>query len=136
VRYSGASINGVELVLVTVNRTDDEFTIEGAASTKMGLNASSDQESVRAFFAGLAGFVRINNIDRIAIRGRQAKGGYSGGPLSFKIEGFLQILESCSTIVLMPPTIFARAKRYSFTPPPRFKYQNDAFATACAALVG
>jgi Protein of unknown function (DUF3010) len=136
VRLAGAAIRGDELVLVTVIRSEADLTIEGSASIKLKLNGGANQESVRAFFSAVAGFVRNNNIDRVVVKGRQAKGQFAGGPTSFKIEGLLQVLENCKIDILMPATIAAAVKRHNFSlPTDAFKYQKDAFETACCALM-
>jgi len=133
VRCLGASIRGSELVLVTVLRTDTEFTVESSTSMKLKLKDSSDRETVRAFYAAVAGFARNHNIVTMAVRGRQEKGEYAGSPVSFKIEGFLQVLENCSTTILMPTTIKSRVQKHGLTlPPGAHKYQEDAFFAACA----
>ena len=135
-RFAGAAISGDELVLVTVIRSGVDFTIDASASMKLKFNGGADQHAVRAFFSAVAGFVRNSNIDRVAVRGRQAKGKFAGGPVSFKIEGFLQVLENCKTDILMPTTIAAAVKRHKFALPPKaFKYQNDSFLVACCALM-
>jgi hypothetical protein len=71
VRCCGATIQGNDLILVTVFHDGTSFAIEANASRKIPLKDSADQDTVKAFFTALAGFVRNSNIDKIAIRGRQ-----------------------------------------------------------------
>jgi hypothetical protein len=137
VRCCGASIKGDELVLVTVVQDQGEFRIETGASLKQKLSGTANQQSVRAFLTAISGFIRNNKIDRISIRGRQAKGSFVSGPTTFKIEGLLQILENCAVEILPARTIQARVKKRELTLPANaHKYQTEAYQAACAALIG
>jgi hypothetical protein len=134
-RQTGAAISGDELVLVTVVCSEAGLSIERSASIKLRLNGGTDQESVRAFFSAVAGFVRNQNIDHVVVKERKARGRFAGGPTSFKIEALLQVLENCKIEILAASTIAAAAKRNNFgLPRDAFQYQKDAFETACCSL--
>ena len=81
-------------------------------------------------------FVRVNNIELIAIKKRATKGKFAGGSVSFKIEGLLQALPDCRVVLYAPPTIAAKHKSNKFQSPSGiFSYQKEAFLTACCGLV-
>lgn len=103
---------------------------------KLALDDDDQAANVRAFAAQAAAFVAENGIQRLAIKKRSKKGEFAGGPTTFKIEGILQLLEGCETVLVSPQTISALAKKSSAELPSSLnKYQHDAFKAACAVLL-
>lgn len=135
-KICGADIQGRDLVLVSVDRDGDgDFAVISDACTKLSLNGD-DQETVRVFLRALAGFSRHHGLQRMAIRGRGTVGKFAGGAISFKIEGLIQSLEGCTVTILMPTTIAAQVRKCNLTSPGElYKYQHDAYFTACAAIM-
>jgi hypothetical protein len=133
----GAEISGRTLHLAIVGRNGGDLTYIRCGTTKMALEDDEDQASVHTYFQSLAAFLRSNRVDIVAVKKRFPKGPFAGGPLTFKIEGLLQMLDGIGVSLLAPATIAALDKKHKFPIPPElFKYQEDAFKTACCALVG
>jgi hypothetical protein len=115
----GSSVAHVPLVLKKLALEDDELA-----------------SNVKAFAGQVAAFVRDNGIQRLAIKKRSKKGEFAGGPTTFKIEGLLQLLEGCESVLVSPQTISAQAKKLGAELPASLnKYQHDAFKAACAVLL-
>jgi hypothetical protein len=103
---------------------------------KLALDDDDLAANVRAFATQVAGFVAENGIQRLAIKKRGKKGEFAGGPTTFKIEGILQLLESCETVLVSPQTISAQAKKLGGELPASLnKYQHEAFKAASAILL-
>jgi len=121
---------------LTVEKGEDgDFKIIPSQSTKIVLHDSSDQGSVRSFYNAICAFVKNHGVLDLAVRGRNAKGEFAGGAMTFKIEGLLQIVDGCSTQILYPTTIAASKRKHDFeAPSDAFKYQTNAFQAACCFL--
>lgn len=106
------------------------------ATKKIALDDDEDAASVKAFAAQMAAFVKANAITRIVIKKRSKKGEFAGGPITFKIEGLIQLLDDCEVQLLSPQTLNAQYKKHAFDLPASLnKYQHEAFKAACAALL-
>ena len=117
--FDGTAVAHVPLTLKKLALDDDELAL-----------------NVRAFATQAAAFVAEHGIERLAIKKRSKKGEFAGGPTTFKIEGILQLLEGCETVLVSPQTISAQAKKLGMELPASLnKYQHDAFKAACAVLL-
>ena len=117
------------------------FTIDASASMKLKFNGGAVNTPVGDFSLQWQGGEGIATLTASkAIRNCQAKGKFAGGPVSFKIEGFLQVLKNCKTDILMPTTISSsrQAPQIRAAPKAFFKYRNlrkNSFLVACCALI-
>lgn len=100
---------------------------------KLALVDDEEAASVKTFAEQAQAFVRDNAITHLAIKKRNKKGEFAGGPVTFKIEGLLQLLSHCEVVLLSPQTISAHARKQD-TPLPTTlnKYQWEAFKAAVA----
>ncbi|WP_213878520.1 DUF3010 family protein [Pseudomonas sp. dw_358] len=100
---------------------------------KLALTDDEDAGSVKTFASQAQTFVHDNGITHLAIKKRSKKGEFAGGPVTFKIEGLLQLLDQCEVVLLSPQTISAHARKHD-TPLPSTlnKYQWEAFKAAVA----
>jgi len=106
------------------------------ALKKLALEDDDIAANVRSFAEDVASFVRDNGIERLAIKKRGKKGEFAGGPTTFKIEGVLQLLSGCETVLVSPQTISAQAKKAGGELPASLnKYQHEAFKAASAVLL-
>lgn len=103
---------------------------------KLALADDDLAANVQTFAAQAAAFVAEHGIQRLAIKKRGKKGEFAGGPTTFKIEGVLQLLSGCETVLVSPQTISAQAKKLDAALPGSLnKYQHEAFKAACAVLL-
>ncbi len=103
---------------------------------KLALEDDDDAAQVKAFARQAAALIAENGITHLAIKKRSKKGEFAGGPVTFKIEGILQLLDNCEVELVSPQTINAQAKKQGIELPPTLnKYQHDAFKAGCALLL-
>jgi hypothetical protein len=131
----GIELSGSEAKLAVLEGTKDDFIWKDIKPKKMGLPDDENSAEVRAFRDSIFAFLRENQIDVIAIKKRNKRGEFSGGPISFKLEGIIQLYEDCSIKLLAPITISNINKKRSPQKPVELnKYQYSAFETAFCAL--
>jgi hypothetical protein len=134
-RCCGADISGKDLILAIVENKSGSFEYVPTKPPKITLKDDEDQNLVKLFSETVSAFVRANNIDLIAIKKRATKGKFTGGSVTFKIEGILQLLPDCTVKLYAPATIAAKNKAMKFELPDDINaYQKDAFLAACCAL--
>jgi hypothetical protein len=134
-RCCGADIGGKDLILAIVEDISGSFQYIPAKPPKITLKDDEDQNLLKTFFETVSNFVRVNNIDLIAIKKRATKGKFAGGSVSFKIESIVQLLPDCTVKLYAATTIAAKNKAMKFALPDGIHaYQEDAFLVACCAL--
>jgi hypothetical protein len=132
----GVDIKASEAIFALASLEGSAVAHVSLTLKKLALDDDDIAANVRAFAAQAAAFVAENGIQRLAIKKRSKKGEFAGGPTTFKIEGILQLLEGCETVLVSPQTISAQAKKLGVELPASLnKYQHDAFKAACAVLL-
>ncbi|TKK12812.1 DUF3010 domain-containing protein [Pseudomonas fluorescens] len=132
----GIEIKGSEAIIAVASLDNQALTHVALATKKIALDDDDEAANVKAFAAQVKAFVQANGITRIAIKKRNKKGEFSGGPTTFKIEGVFQLLEGVEVTLLSPQTINAQYKKHTFDLPATLnKYQHEAYKTACSCLM-
>ncbi|MBA1201618.1 DUF3010 family protein [Pseudomonas capeferrum] len=131
----GIEIKGSELMLAVVTLEEGLPRHVLPAIKKLGLEDDEDAGQVKAFARQIQALVREHHIDKVAIKKRGKKGEFAGGPVTFKLEGILQLLEGCEVQLLSPQTLGAQVRKHAIEPPASLhKYQHEAYKSACALL--
>lgn len=101
-----------------VNLTGDfkSLTLKNDADNGQVVNL---KETVHSFFDDI-------NPDIIAIIARQTKGRFKSSPISFKLEGLLQIYEKTEIEFIPPQTLTAYYKKHPFPIVVQHNYQENA----------
>lgn len=134
-KVCGIEIKANEAILALAERQGASFQYLPLPLKKLALDDDELAANVKAFRAQLEALVDAHQLSHIAIKKRSKKGEFAGGPITFKIEAILQLLEGCEVTLLSPQTISATQKKQQFELPGALnKYQHDAFLTACTAL--
>ncbi len=132
----GIEIKGSELLLAVVTLEEGQPRHVLPAVKKLSLGDDEDVGQVKAFAREIQALVREHGIDSVAIKKRGKKGEFAGGPVTFKLEGILQLLEGCEVHLLSPQTISAQVRKQALEPPASLhKYQHEAYKSACALLL-
>jgi len=131
----GIEMYGSEACLVILDGTKDEFTHRNIQPKKLKLANDENGVEIRAFKDSLYAYFRENQVEYVVIKKRSGKGGYSGGPVGFKMEAIAQLYTDTQVDLLSPQTISAALRRNAPTSPPSIlKYQKSAFETAFCGL--
>ncbi|WP_413437889.1 DUF3010 family protein [Sulfuriferula sp. GW1] len=135
-KVCGIEIKGSEAIIAVAEIEDGEISHSQLDTKRIALQDDEDTGQVKSFSALVSGFARDNTIECIAIKKRSKKGEFAGGPVTFKIEGIIQLAGDCGVILLPSATISAANRKYKFDIPKSLnKYQHEAFLTACTAIM-
>jgi len=134
-RICGIEIKGSEAIIVIINGTRASFEIIESRIKKMNLENDELCEQVKKFKSDFESFIQTNLITKIFIKKRNKKGEFAGGPVSFKLEGLIQLVQNCEVILVSPISIASVIKKMSVCVPNSLnKYQANAFETAFYGL--
>lgn len=98
---------------------------------KITLENDENQEDIRVFCNEFLLFLEQNDVEKIVIKKRAKKGNFAGGPVTFKMEGLIQLNPICEVELISPQSISSFEKKNEIEFPSTLKkYQEQAFLTA------
>jgi hypothetical protein len=134
-KICGVDIKGSQARLAIVEGDGESFSLTESDPKRVDLDDDESTAHVRSFAEVFHSLIRDHKIDHVGIKKRNKRGEYAGGPITFKIEGILQLLDGCEVHLLAPATIAASLrKKPAQKPAALLKYQEAAFETAVALL--
>jgi len=131
----GIELTASEARLFVLKGTKSMFLHVEVSPSKLVLEDDEKPKEVKAFQEAIYTFLRENRVERIAIKKRGKRGQYAGSPVSFKLEGLVQLYPECDVRLVSPQTISAAKRKHTPEAPQDIKdFQQVAFETAFAAL--
>jgi len=123
----GIELKSNNLILVILN--DKKY--QDNKIKKIIFEDDENQENIRKFCNEFLDFLQKNQIEKIYIKKRAKKGSFSGGAVTFKMEGLIQLNPICSVDLISTQTISSFEKKNQIVFPKELKkYQEQAFLTA------
>ena len=130
------NICGIELkannVILVVLKNNEYIDIK---IKKLILEDDEKQEEIRKFCNEFLDFLQKNEIEKVFIKKRAKKGAFSGGAVTFKLEGLIQLNPLCSVELISSQSIstFEKKNQIEFTKELK-KYQEQAYLTALCKI--
>lgn len=130
------NICGIELkannVILVVLKDNEYIDIK---IKKLILEDDEKQEDIRKFCNEFLDFLQKNEIKKVFIKKRAKKGAFSGGAVTFKLEGLIQLNPFCSVDLISSQSISTFEKKNQIEFPKELKkYQEQAYLTALCNL--
>lgn len=127
----GIDIQGSEAFFVSLNGKKSNHHVIASNFRKISLADHTSQDLVRSLFQTVEAHFRDAGIRQVGIRARQTKGNFAGSPLTFKIEGIIQMVDFPVTLI-HPGTIQKTLRSHPFSefPGEIYKYQREAYEIA------
>ena len=130
------NICGIELkannAILVVLKNSEYIEI---AIKKITIEDDEKQEDIRKFCNEFLDFLQKNEIEKVFIKKRTKKGAFSGGAVTFKIEGLIQLNPFCSVDLIPAQSISTFEKKNQIEFPKELKkYQEQAYLTALCNL--
>jgi indole-3-glycerol phosphate synthase len=128
----GIQIKTNEAIFVVLSSDSIGTVTQTDESTKFSLHNPEDSTQVKQFRDQINSAFDSINPDKIAIMARNAnaKGRMTPSPISFKLEGIIQLYEKKEIQLISALTTNAYFKKHQQTIVPKNKYQQDAFDIA------
>ncbi len=102
---------------------------------KITLENDENQEDIRIFCNEFLLFLEQNEVEKIVIKKRAKKGNFAGGPVTFKMEGLIQLNPLCEVELISAQTVNSFEKKNEIEFPEGLKkYQEVSYLTALTYL--
>ena len=102
---------------------------------KIIIEDDEKQEDIRKFCNEFLDFLEKNKIEKVFIKKRAKKGNFSGGAVTFKMEGLIQLNPLCLVELISTQTVSSFEKKNQIQFPKELnKYQEQAYLTALCNL--
>ncbi|WP_070138424.1 DUF3010 family protein [Crocinitomix algicola] len=128
----GIEIKGRKVIIVALEKVGGVITDITGTYKPIELENDTEAQNLRMFKDTLLACFDNFSPDAIVIKYRnpKGKGDRAPSPISFKIEGIIQLYEHCPILMVFPQTISAYFKKNRISLNAKYTYQNDALKYA------
>ena len=137
-RVCGVELKGNDAIICIMSKANSLYDIPQTRVQKVSIENAGDAEQVRKFQFTFAKLMEDYQIDTVVIKGRALKGKFSGGPVGFKLEAAIQLIEVLEVEILagsfIKKTIAKSQIDIDFRDTGLKQYQEQAFTTVFAYL--
>ncbi|MGB1197629.1 MAG: DUF3010 family protein [Thalassotalea sp.] len=137
-RVCGVELKGNDAIICVMTRENGLYDIPHIRVPKIAIDDAGDAEQMKKFQFTFSKFLTDYKIDHVVIKGRALKGKFSGGPVGFKLEAAIQLLEDINVNIVAATYIksaWAKTQvNIDFRDTGLKKFQEEAFSTAFAFL--
>lgn len=137
-KVCGVELKGNDAIICVMSKANGLYDLPHIRVPKISINDAGDAEQLRKFKFTVEKLLSDYQIDKVVIKGRALKGKFAGGPVGFKLEAVIQLIDSVETEILSASYIkSALAKtqvQIDFRDTGLKKFQETAFHTVFAYL--
>ena len=128
----GIQIKSTEAIMVVLKKEANGNIIQTNESAKFGIDDPTKPNQIRQFRDQINAAFDSVDASRIGIVARNAngKGDRSPSPISFKLEGIIQLYDKVDVEQIWKQTTTAYFKKNEKMGSAKNKYQNDAYEVA------
>lgn len=128
----GIQIKSKEAILVVLEKNDSGNIVQTNESAKYGIDDPANPNQVKQFRDQINSAFDSIGATRIGVvaRNPNGKGERAPSPISFKLEGIIQLYENIEVELVWKQTTNAYYKKHTKTISANNKYQADAFDLA------
>ncbi len=129
-------IKSNEAILVILKKEADGSIVQTTESTKFLLEDHTNSDQVKQFLVQINAAIDTINPDKIVVlaRNANAKGKMTPSPISFKLEGIIQLYDKKKVDFIWPQGVTAYLKKNNVQLQALHKYQQDALVAAYMTL--
>lgn len=139
-RACGVEIKSNDAIICIVSKENNLYDIPHTRVQKISLDNAGDAEEVKKFQFAFAKLMEDYQVTHVQIKGRALKGKFSGGPIGFKIEAAIQLIEGLEVEILSGAFIKKELSRsqidIDFRDTGLKQFQEQAFTTVFAYFEG
>ncbi|WP_159817860.1 DUF3010 family protein [Colwellia sp. 20A7] len=136
----GVEIKSNEAIICIMSKENSLYDIPQTRVQKLALDNAGDAEEVKKFQFTFAKLMEDYQVTDVIIRGRALKGKFAGGPIGFKVEAAIQLIQDLNVQILAGSFIKKELSKsqidIDFRDTGLKQYQEQAFDTVFAFLEG
>ncbi len=137
-RACGVEIKSNEAIICIMSKENNLYDIPHTRVQKISLDNAGEAEQMKKFQFAFAKLMEDYQVTHVQIKGRALKGKFSGGPIGFKIEAAIQLIDTLEVEVLAGTFIKKELARsqidIDFRDTGLKQFQEQAFTTVFAYL--
>ena len=132
----GVEIKGNEAIICIMSKENNLYDIPNTRVQKVSLDNAGDAEEVKKFQFTFAKLMEDYQVTHVLIKGRALKGKFAGGPIGFKVEAAIQLIQELNVEILAGSFIKKELSKsqidIDFRDTGLKQYQEQAFGTVFA----
>ena len=122
----GIDFDNKDAVIICLEKTISGVSLVETSIKKIAFKDHTDSEEVQRMKDLIFNFFDEIKADKIGIVKRMDSGKYAASPISFKIEGIIQLYNKIKVELIALPTIKAYNKDNKLDLSTKYNYQNNA----------
>lgn len=134
----GVEIKGNDAIICIMSKENNLYDIPHTRVQKVSLDNAGDSEEVQKFQFTFAKLMEDYQVTHVLIKGRALKGKFAGGPIGFKVEAAIQLIQELNVEILAGSFIKKELAKsqidIDFRDTGLKQYQEQAFGTVFAYL--
>lgn len=134
----GVEIKGNDAIICIMSKENNLYDIPHTRVQKVSLDNAGDAEQVQKFQFTFAKLMEDYQVTHVLIKGRALKGKFAGGPIGFKVEAAIQLIQELNVEILAGSYIKKELAKsqidIDFRDTGLKQYQEQAFGTVFAFL--
>ncbi|MCW8863978.1 MAG: DUF3010 family protein [Colwellia sp.] len=134
----GVEIKGNDAIICIMSKENNLYDIPHTRVQKVSLDNAGDAEQVQKFQFTFAKLMEDYGVTHVYIKGRALKGKFAGGPVGFKVEAAIQLIQTLHVEILAGSFIKKELAKsqidIDFRDTGLKQYQEQAFSTVFAQL--
>ncbi|TMM45958.1 DUF3010 family protein [Colwellia ponticola] len=135
-RACGVEIKSNDAIICIMSKENNLYDIPHTRVQKISLGNAGDAEEVKKFQFAFAKLMEDYQVTHVQIKGRALKGKFAGGPVGFKIEAAIQLIDALDVEVVAGTAIKKELAKsqidIDFRDTGLKQFQEQAFATVFA----
>jgi len=135
-RICGIDLKSNNTILSVIDTDDEDIIVYiDMKVKKISLDNDENQNDIRQYCNDLLVFLKHNDIEKVVIKKRAKKGNFSGGAVTFKMEGLIQLNPHCEVELISSQSISSFSKKNEIEYPSNLKkYQEVSYLTAMTSI--
>lgn len=135
-KVCAVDLKGNDAIICLMSKANGLYDIPHIRVPKIAINDTGDAEQIRKFQFTFKKLLEDYHVDKVVIRGRAMKGKFAGGPIGFKLEAAIQLIEDLDVEILSGSFIKSSLSKsqvdIDFRDTGLKKFQEAAFQTVFA----
>jgi len=137
-KVCGVELKGSDAIICVMSKANGLYDIPQVRVPKLSIKDAGDADQVKDFQFSFGKLLEDYRVDKVVIKGRALKGKFSGGPVGFKLEAAIQLINNMPVEILSSSYIkstLAKAQvKIDFRDTGLKSIQETAFQTVFAYL--
>ncbi len=137
-KVCGVELKGNDAIVCIMSKENGLYDIPHTRVQKISLVNAGEAEEVQKFQFTFAKLMEDYQVSHVVIKGRALKGKFAGGPVSFKLEAAIQLIDALQVEILAGSFIKKELSKsqidIDFRDTGLKQYQEQAFSSVFAYL--